>query len=242
MTNMLSGCVARTVICVQALEKTFLDRIAKSCRGPGRGINRHHPSFVDRLAAPSGLAQRTIPDARRHCTCDDRPNWSPHQPWPASRRVNVTSSRNNRCRRPHARLQPWLGHVTRLPTSGLIHLQRHQTRSKTLARALRQSADDLLAHIDDADSDDLAIIAEAAAETCRAAIASLKGQPQRHAKTVEGVARRLKCVRLPIDRKFVPPGRIFYRLATRFLRARAIFWRSFARPFCGLRLGSPRNE
>ena len=53
----------------------------------------------------------------------------------------------------------------------------------SLARALRQSADDLLAHIDDADSDDLAIIAEAAAKACRAAIAGLQGQPQKHAKS-----------------------------------------------------------
>ena len=53
----------------------------------------------------------------------------------------------------------------------------------SLARALRQSADDLLAHIDDADSDDLAIIAKAAAEACRAAIAGLQGQPQKHAKS-----------------------------------------------------------
>jgi hypothetical protein len=46
------------------------------------------------------------------------------------------------------------------------------------ARALRQAADDLLAHIDDPDNDDISTILEAAAETCREALASLQGQVQ----------------------------------------------------------------
>ena len=46
------------------------------------------------------------------------------------------------------------------------------------ARALRQAADDLLAHIDDVNSADLLTILEAAEEMCREALASLQGQIQ----------------------------------------------------------------
>ncbi len=81
-------------------------------------------------------------------------------------------------------------HRTRLGSSfdpeRVVHVASMVMRDAavtSLARALRQSADDLLAHIDDADSDDLAIIAKAAAEACRAAIAGLQGQPQKHAKS-----------------------------------------------------------
>lgn len=46
------------------------------------------------------------------------------------------------------------------------------------ASALRQAADDLLAHIDDAKSDDLLNILKATEEICRKALASLQGQTQ----------------------------------------------------------------
>ena len=47
----------------------------------------------------------------------------------------------------------------------------------SLARALHRAADDLLAHINDAVSDDLNVIIEAAAESCRDALAGLRAQP-----------------------------------------------------------------
>jgi hypothetical protein len=46
----------------------------------------------------------------------------------------------------------------------------------SLARDLRHAAEDLLAHIDDTDSDDLAVIAESASELCRQTIARLQGR------------------------------------------------------------------
>jgi hypothetical protein len=45
-----------------------------------------------------------------------------------------------------------------------------------LARDLRHAAEDLLAHIDDPDSADLAVIAESVAELCREAAARLQGR------------------------------------------------------------------
>ncbi len=46
----------------------------------------------------------------------------------------------------------------------------------SLARDLRHAAEDLLAHIDDADGDDLAVIAESAGQLCREAAVRLQGR------------------------------------------------------------------
>ena len=68
------------------------------------------------------------------------------------------------------------------------------------ARALRQAADDLLAHIDDVNSNDLSTILEEAAEICHEALASLQDRIQNAGSIIKARISTSANVDLPAPR------------------------------------------